>query len=288
MKHAFVVRGWFISLLMVCASASVQGKTALDDPQAVQTQTLAPSPPAVNVRIPDYFNLFGFGLFLVMQLFPAKVTDTLPNNLITLDPRLVFYKLQVCKRAGVTDCMPYGNSSNGVPANIQGIWWTDGLGDKSLAISSGGGPYDAKTRVLEVSTYANRQWAWEASDSIWQGYYWQESGAASYQVGLQTRVNYLIHLNEDTTFGQIVLTLTAFGTRIEIPTWFADFTMQYLGEGVWDRKSYGLFVDVLIGDYKLKRIINGDGSKGPWFTKGWLTYRDGIPLVTGVQIYPTQ
>eukprot|EP00884_Botryococcus_braunii_P014810 jgi/Botrbrau1/2332/Bobra.39_1s0021.1 len=274
-----------ILTLLLWVPGTVNGNSYLDSSR----QPLPPDPaatPAVTYRFPDYFDLAGWANLLYVQLFPAKVTDIFPTNFITLDPRLLFFKLKVCKRSAVTDCMPYGNSSNGVPANLQGIWWTDGLGDASLAISSGGGKYDAKNRVLEVSTYADRQWAVVATDAVWQGSYWSISGAATFNAALQTRINYVIYLNEDTTFGQIVGTVTAFGIRIFVPSWLVDFNMQYIGQDTWDRKSALLFLDVPRGDYKLKRIIDGNGRKGPWFDKGWLTYASGIPLAVGIQVYP--
>ncbi len=93
-------------------------------------------------------------------------------------------------------------------------------------------------------------------------------------------------LVQDTTFGQIVLWLTAFGIRIAAPSWLVNFTMQYIGQDMWDRKSALFVLDVPRGNYKLKRIINGNGSKGPWFDKGWLSYASGIPMAVGIQIYP--
>lgn len=49
---------------------------------------------------------------ILAQLFPAKVTDTFPTNpLLTFSPfSPERFRLKLCDRGTLTECMPYGNS----------------------------------------------------------------------------------------------------------------------------------------------------------------------------------
>lgn len=77
--------------------------------------------------------------------------------------------------------------------------------------------------------------------------------------------------------------MNVFGSSIVVPTFILDFSMEWVGDETWRRTSKMLFFFSLhAGNYHLRRIINGDGSKGYWFDKGWLTYKNGIPLAVSV------
>ncbi len=93
---------------------------------------------------------------------------------------------------------------------------------------------------------------------------------------------------QDITFGQIATGIKVFGVGILFPTWLVNFTMTWLGDNTWERKS-SLFFDLINitgGNYFLKRIINGDGSQGSWYDRGWLTYRNGVKVALGYKVFP--
>jgi hypothetical protein len=61
--------------------------------------------------IPDLFNIGSWDLFLGSQVTPASVDDILPTGpLLPLYAGTTKYRLKVCNRAAVTDCMPTGTS----------------------------------------------------------------------------------------------------------------------------------------------------------------------------------
>eukprot|EP00884_Botryococcus_braunii_P005098 jgi/Botrbrau1/1458/Bobra.178_3s0016.1 len=237
-------------------------------------------------EIRDTFGSTAAIIFTIQQFFPAKVTDTFPTNpLLSINPSINTYKMKVCERVAILDCMPVG--SNAIPERLQGLWWSDGLGDQTIAIGVGAGRYDPKTRVGIVSVYDNRQWGYEATNSTWKGFYWTTSGAAFFSSLLWIRGEYHIEFNEDISFGQIIPVVKIFGVQIPLPTWFLDFPMEWVGQDTWKRTSRGFLVFTSdAGDYNLHRVINGDGSKGYWYNKGWLTYKDGVPLAVPYQSYP--
>jgi hypothetical protein len=92
---------------------------------------------------------------------------------------------------------------------------------------------------------------------------------------------------QDITFGQIIPVINFFGTLISAPTALVDFSMHWVGQETWkrDTRVFG-FISAPIANYNARRIINGDGSKGYWFDKGWLTDRGGIPVAVGVPVSP--
>lgn len=83
---------------------------------------------------------------------------------------------------------------------------------------------------------------------------------------------------QDYSSAQIVVGFTLFGVTIEFPTFLFDFTMQWIGDEQWLRKTKVLGIGSNAGDYVLKRIVNGDGTNGRWYTD-WLEYRNGSDVV---------
>jgi hypothetical protein len=83
---------------------SAQSAAASPMYSTVQSQNSAPV-------FPDWIDFGGLMVFFFTQFAPAKVTDTFPTpNLLFLDPNTPNYKLKICSRAAVTDCMPTGTS----------------------------------------------------------------------------------------------------------------------------------------------------------------------------------
>lgn len=62
-----------------------------------------------GVDIPDLWDSNSWSFFLLLQLFPAQLSDIFPGSpWVFLSPDTSFYRLKVCERAAVTDCMPAG------------------------------------------------------------------------------------------------------------------------------------------------------------------------------------
>eukprot|EP00884_Botryococcus_braunii_P009243 jgi/Botrbrau1/1831/Bobra.146_1s0026.1 len=281
-------------VLMVLAILNVLVHS--EDLGPAQTTSASPSetellgrPP--RFEIPDIADINRIFYQFALQLFPAKVTDTFPTGpipdgrLSRWIPGLEQYKMKVCDKALITDCMPSNNATSALPERIQGIWWADGLGDPTLAINYGGGEYDAPARMLVINTYSKGLWAFDGTNSTWEGTSWSISGAALFNAALFARIVYRIYFNEDFTFGQIFPTWIVGGLTTIVPVWIDNLTMDWIGRDAWMRRStaFGAF-DIHGGDYALRRIINGDGSPGYWFDKGWLNYKGDIPLAVGIPI----
>eukprot|EP00884_Botryococcus_braunii_P005121 jgi/Botrbrau1/1460/Bobra.178_3s0018.1 len=278
--------------LIVLAASSVNGQE--HDPgqiplkhEALGSPSQHPSPASSQgFEIPDVLNLVGLAFFAMMQLFPAKTSDTFPTvPLFALAPNSTQYTMKVCNRAAVKACL--FSAPIGLPERFQGTWWMQGIGDQSVAINTGGVPYDAKSGAALVSPYSNQQWGYDASNSTRQGLFWTASGPALFNFALSVHLDYRVVFNEDITFAQIIASVNILGVGIVLPQSLFDFPMEWAGQDTWKRTSrlFGIIYSSL-GEYNLRRIINGDGSKGYWFDKGWLTDRSGLPLAIGVQISP--
>jgi hypothetical protein len=83
---------------------------------------------------------------------------------------------------------------------------------------------------------------------------------------------------QDISFGQIYVYFYWLGVKITLPTFLADFTMEWVGQGSWHRISKILFLSAEIGDYYLRSVIDGKGKRAYWFNKGWLTYHNAGPI----------
>eukprot|EP00884_Botryococcus_braunii_P005087 jgi/Botrbrau1/1457/Bobra.178_3s0015.1 len=222
----------------------------------------------------------------LLQFFPAKLTDQFPIlPWLSLSPSSTTYRMKVCERESVADCVLSGKG--GLPDRLQGIWWTHGLGEQTLAIGTRGDVFDSKSRRGVVSTFANQQWGYVASSSTWEGSYWTASGAALFNAFLWFGFEDHVLFNEDITFAQIVPSFRVLGYTIYLPTYLMDMSMEWKGEATWKRESkMYAFVQSEAGTYNIRQIVSGDGSKGYWFDKGWLSYKGGGPVAVPVQTYP--
>eukprot|EP00884_Botryococcus_braunii_P009695 jgi/Botrbrau1/18727/Bobra.0386s0050.1 len=301
-----MVKALFKTLLMALASSGIFKGPDSQEPAVFQgnsqqasgdlvnntianATSYAESPAYQNLQDPfpsDAYDVAGFLLFLVGQVFHAQVTDVFPTLGLTLSPDSQMYKFKLCPRTAILDCMPYGRPNHVVPSRLRGIYWFDGLGDPSLAVSTGASDYDPVSRVLSGPIYTD-WWSWDGTSSKWMGSYWTVSGAAIFNGALFVHFGYKIFFDEDISFGQITVTFKLLGVEFSIPQFLWDFRMKWIGSGVWRRTSYFLVWDVPRGDYFLRRIINEDGSQARWYNRGWLTYRNGIPMGVGAKIWPT-
>eukprot|EP00884_Botryococcus_braunii_P005132 jgi/Botrbrau1/1461/Bobra.178_3s0019.1 len=279
---------WFLLTMTAFAVTGLKDlPTAVVPAQISEGSSTQCSPNSSNQssEIPGLLDFVGWGFFLAMQLFPAKSSDLFRSGLFVHFPRKsTTYKIKVCERSTVKDCM--FSEPMRLPGRFQGMWWMDGIGDTTSVISTGGVPYDTRSRTALVSPYAKQQWGYDAINSTWKGFFWSASGPALFKFVLTFHLDYHLVFNEDISFAQIVPSVILLGTRIFLPTSLFDFPMEWMGQESWERTTrlLGVFPTKL-GDYYLRRIINGDGSKGYWFDKGWLTDRGGAPVAVGVQTF---
>lgn len=73
------------------------------------------------------------------------------------------------------------------------------LNDPIQAINYGRGDYDPKSRVLKVSTSSDSLYAFEASNSTWDGTSWSISGASAFRAAAFSQLVHHIYLNEVTS-----------------------------------------------------------------------------------------
>lgn len=74
-----------------------------------------------------------------------------------------------------------GNSTNGLPRQIQGIWWQDGVGLPEEAIGTAG-EWNAVEKRLVIHDVRDPVWGYEDSSSVWNGLYWLPSGASHFNL----------------------------------------------------------------------------------------------------------
>lgn len=101
---------WLLAPFCLYAQSELTEETAAPLAELSATQT---SRASGRFQLPDTFDLNGMFFQIVLQLTPAKVTDTFPVSPFT--DRLgsaafpqKLYRMNVCKRADVADCMPSG------------------------------------------------------------------------------------------------------------------------------------------------------------------------------------
>eukprot|EP00884_Botryococcus_braunii_P009286 jgi/Botrbrau1/18359/Bobra.0179s0084.1 len=213
---------------------------------------------------------------LSAQFFHATIYDTIPTlpwvqQFFTF--KSVSSTIDICQRKDLAKCFVRGNASNGLPERLQGIWWSDGLDTTSQAFSTAGIWYPEQ-RKLTFPYYANAE---DPTSSEFVNGTWTSSGAQdlNFLITYVTTLN--LYLNEDYSFAQIQVGFPLAGIPVEIPVAILDFTMRWMGNDQWERKTSILGVGSEKADYILKRVVNGNGSNGPWFSD-WLKYKGGAPV----------
>jgi hypothetical protein len=87
---------------------------------------------------------------------------------------------------------------------------------------------------------------------------------------------------QEITFGQIMTGFKILGFPILLPVFAVNFTMEWLGNDSWRRESSVFSIPVAAGDYFLKRAVNGDGSRGPYWNE-FLAYSGGGPIAVPIR-----
>jgi hypothetical protein len=85
-----------------------------------------------DIVIPDFFNIGAWSVFLPAQVTPASIDDIFPTGPL----RLLYsgnekYRLKVCNRTAVKDCMPTGTSQRDTTL-VSGAMW---LANCTLSLS---------------------------------------------------------------------------------------------------------------------------------------------------------
>eukprot|EP00884_Botryococcus_braunii_P023443 jgi/Botrbrau1/9783/Bobra.85_1s0027.1 len=232
---------------------------------------------------PGYFTDWGVDLrFLIGNWYPVTTFDTiLPSSLIQTSPNSnKYFRIGRCARADVYKCLKHGNSSNGLPKAVQGVWWQDGV-DLDEEIITSAGIWDPETRTLTIGAgRESRVWAAHDTVSVFiPGAFWTKSGTSHLNWLASWRGAASIEFNEDITFGQIYgqsIFLNAIDFRV--PAWLVNWTMTLMPDGSWRRQSYFLNMYLPTGDYVLRSIVTGDGKPGPAYPE-WVKSRQGRPFI---------
>eukprot|EP00884_Botryococcus_braunii_P000892 jgi/Botrbrau1/10803/Bobra.0064s0009.1 len=238
---------------------------------------------ALNYNFTDPSSIL---LFVVSQIFHAQITDTFPT-LPFLNPlNWEFWKLLPCEKKDVAKCLWWGNSTNGLPKQIQGIWWQDGVGLPEEAIGTAG-EWNAAEKRLVIHDVRDPVWAYEDSSSVWTGLYWLPSGAAHFNLYSLSQAAVEFSFNEDATFATIGISF--YGIPAAFLRWinfFNVWTMQYIPEdNTWYRESALFGVPTKIGEYYFRQIIDGVGDPTDQFP-AWLKYTGGKPFMVRKRIFP--
>eukprot|EP00884_Botryococcus_braunii_P021426 jgi/Botrbrau1/7968/Bobra.9_2s0119.2 len=112
-----------LSLKPVCIEAGqeAQGTSSLDDILYQNFGNLTSDPSSIFY-------------FITTQLNHANLNDTMPTiSLFQHLPPWRAAQLRPCLKKDIGTCLWHGNSSNGLPERLQGIYWQDGLGQQLRA-----------------------------------------------------------------------------------------------------------------------------------------------------------
>jgi hypothetical protein len=173
-----------------------------------------------------------------------------------------------------------GTGNTDVPEALHGLWWMEGnpaaedvasFGQSVFIPAEEGGCADAPEEVaddcsgsLNIKCYSDRTWSWE--DSF--------LGRQMYQGAVATSQTLYFYFNKDFTKAQIIpsgaVTLfnkyTTSVIRAPVALLSFDMTLDPADNGdTWHRNSVMYGLDSFQFTYNLRRIVNGDGSKGKYW-----------------------
>eukprot|EP00884_Botryococcus_braunii_P013961 jgi/Botrbrau1/22566/Bobra.176_1s0002.1 len=224
------------------------------------------------------------GKWFEAYVLPAQLNDTFPTNPL-LNPR---FQARLCAPEDVHKCMYYGNSSNGLPESIQGVWWLRDIGYEAEVLHSTAGDWDPVQRKLRIYIYGERIWGFESSDSVVEDCALPFSGAShvNFQTSFETTLD--IYMNEDYNSTQIVGGLTlqmpnTTGQHLQVPAWAFNWTGTLLPDNRWLRRSWTSGIDTPAGNYIWHQIVTGDGKPGRWYDD-WVKWRAGKPFAYIVKV----
>eukprot|EP00884_Botryococcus_braunii_P003898 jgi/Botrbrau1/13509/Bobra.0082s0102.1 len=241
--------------------------------------------PIGNVLDPGTY-FFG----ILYQLFPARTSGTFPFTLLPrLSPSIEFYRLNPCPRADIASCLPYGNSSNGLPKVIQGFWWFYDIGLEDEGTTAGAADFNPRTRSLLFRLAGDHCWAYKNSNSTILAPFpiWSPSGAALFNMARYADIQGAWFFNEDYTFAQIYAIIPILFIPIPIPAFIINMTQELLPDGNWLRLSsflFGIF-DIPLGNYLWKQVVDGEGQPAAHYDE-FVAARNGAPVMVASKIFP--
>eukprot|EP00884_Botryococcus_braunii_P003062 jgi/Botrbrau1/12757/Bobra.67_1s0116.1 len=241
--------------------------------------------PTLDSPFGSLLDLATYAGFLEAQVYPASTEDVFPTRpFLRMSLSNKYYRARKCRRVDVAICLRRGNSSNGLPEGVQGIWWQQGISYPEEIVTTSG-TWDPVQRLLRVVNHNPGQWGYYDTSSIWKGSYFTFSGAAhlNFFVTMESVLN--IYMNEDLTFGQAVPAFTVAGISMQVPIMVMDWSLALEPDGSWLRKSKSLGFDIPSADYTLRQVVDGEGRKGPYFDD-MVRARDGRPFIYVEQIFP--
>eukprot|EP00884_Botryococcus_braunii_P004156 jgi/Botrbrau1/13741/Bobra.0356s0017.1 len=229
------------------------------------------------------------GKWFEANFFHAQLDETFPTNpLLRISPRFEFYQAKLCAPEDVHKCMHYGNSSNGLPKDIQGVWWLRGIDFPGEVLHSTAGDWDPVQRKLHITNYAERIWGFESTSSVIEDCWFAFSGASHMNFFTTFEATLDIYMNEDYTATQLVPGFTwpfTLGQNFQTPVWVFNWTSQLLPDNRWLRRTSTFGIPTPSGNYIWHQIVTGDGKPGRWYNE-WVQSRAGKPFAYLVKVYP--
>ena len=229
------------------------------------------------------FSLVSVGVMLVFGCKPAvkggasiESSDKVHGNEVAANirnwedvpasqlPKADAYKLVLFPKAEIAANMTPGRGENGVPHSLDGIWWTDGdafpIKALTLAHAAFNDPQTKRSLALPVF------------DAGCYTYVGDASGANFFQLMVAVHLIYEINFSADYQHSDIVPLLNLAGRTVKVPTWLAEFTMDFHDDGLWTRKSS--FFKTQVPDYQFTRIITADGQQDHGHNDAFQRYLD--------------
>lgn len=156
---------------------------------------------------------------------------------------------QIFFAADIDQVLIPADQTSGLPEKLHGLWWMDGNPVADEVVSFGLSTWDENKLRTEVPVYASGNWSWHDS----------RDGYRVYRLAKKFKLTYRFEFNEAVTFAQITPVLHLGPIQFKIPRFIANFTMEFIADGHWVRKTR--FFGRQAGDYNLRRITNGLGLR---------------------------
>eukprot|EP00884_Botryococcus_braunii_P015076 jgi/Botrbrau1/2356/Bobra.39_1s0040.1 len=216
-------------------------------------------------------------------LYRADITTPMPYSALGMQLGLqrpnATYEMSLCEREDVAKCLYYGNSSNGLPKQLQGLFFLDGINIPE-EITSPAGDWNPELRRLALCPACKGKWACSGNSSeLAPGCpIWLTSGAAHCNLFIWWDFFIDIYYNQDINLGQLVGGINWLGYKVHAPLWILNWTQELQPDGLsWRRRSSAVFQNTSGGDYYWRAIVDGLGEPTRYFSK-WLKAYDGRPF----------
>ncbi|MCX6129895.1 MAG: hypothetical protein NTX25_12650 [Proteobacteria bacterium] len=168
------------------------------------------------------------------------------------------FELVTVPHSDIDSYMRIGNSANGTPEKLQGLWWMDGNPLPDEVVSFAGAKWQKSYENGQLVGYETYIAVYQ--QGIWS---WHDSflGRTLYKLALDTKLTYHFKFNLDFSHSVVtpILTPTADSAELEIPqSMLLDFTMNMVNKNEYSRDS------ILFGQpasYRFRRIVDAEGRR---------------------------